>query len=61
MNKGRNITKVQHWDIIEAHLLDKDKDAKSIQEMTLIPIQQQINSRLDKQQEHSPISSVTCI
>lgn len=29
MNKGRNITKVQHWDIIEAHLLDKDKDAKS--------------------------------
>lgn len=49
MNKGRNITKVQHWDIIEAHLLDKDKDAKSIQEMTLIPIQQQINSRLDKQ------------
>ena len=29
MNKGRNITKVQHWDTIEAHLLDKDKDAKS--------------------------------
>ena len=27
--QGRNITKVQHWDTIEAHLLDKDKDAKS--------------------------------
>ena len=29
--QGRNITKVQHWDTIAAHLLEKDKekDAKS--------------------------------